>query len=90
MKMEQYEPTPKDLDKVYLDSFSCDHDEVIYFLIIALTKENGPVELWVSGGFSYFDRSKEEIGSFRETVSQATSFYGLNVDLTSDCVFDWE
>lgn len=92
MKMTQYEPAPEDLDKIYLDSFSCDEDccGVIYFLIIGLTKENGPVELWRSEGFRYFDRSKEEIDNFRKNIVQAAYFCGLNVDLSSDCVFDWE
>lgn len=90
--MNHYQPIPEDLDKIYLNSFSCGPEccAAIFFTIIALTKSNRRIELWISESFFYIDSSKEELDEFRKTMQGAVDYYKLNVSLDSDCVFDWE
>ena len=90
--MKHYEPIPEDLDEIYLNPFSCDHDccGAIFFTIMALTKSNRLIELWQSPSFFYIDSDKEELDDFRKTMQEAVDYYKLNVNLDSDCVFDWE
>lgn len=90
--MKHYQPIPEDLDEIYLNLFSCEPEccGAIFFTIIALTKSNSRIELWRSPSFYYVDSSKEEEMEFRKIVRDAVSHYNLNVNLDSDCVFDWE
>lgn len=90
--MKHYEQIPENLDKIYLNSFYCDPDccGAIFFIIIALTKSNKRIELWQSDSFYYAESSKEDLDKFRKTMQKAIDYYKLNVNLDSDCVFDWE
>ena len=90
--MKHYKPIPEDLEEIYLTSSSCEPEccGAIFFKIIALTKSNQLISLWMSEIFLYVDSSKEEVGEFRKTMQEAVDYYKLNVSLDSDCVFDWD
>jgi hypothetical protein len=88
-----YKEVPTDTSYLRVDMSWCgdNYCNCHYGDIWAVLKDKTTKHIWSSNYYGMYDYSdKEGLDELRKEIKEACEYYGIKVDTTSNCVWDWK